>query len=119
LLALLVLLVAGCAPGPARPAAAVALPATASDPQVRAAQLIIKFRRSSNVTPAQADVLAALSQDAGATLVYVRPMSGDAHVLRVEGLADPQGLARVLERLSGRADVEYVEEDVRQKPQNR
>ena len=120
--ALVVLLAAGCAQDPTQPATPVeapAGPASAPATQVRGAQLIIKFRPSSNVTPAQADVLAGLSQDAGARLIYVRTMSGDAHVLRVEGLADPQDLARAIERLSGRADVEYVEEDVRMKHQNK
>lgn len=118
LVALAVVLLMGCAQDAVQPAAraeAPAAPASASVPatQSRGGQLIMKFRTSSNVNPARADVLAGLSRDAGAKLVYVRPMSNDAHVLRVEGLADPQDLARAIERLSRRADVEYVEEDVR------
>jgi hypothetical protein len=112
----LVMLLIGCAQGPTQSAERVeapAAPASAPAAQSRDGQLIIKFRASSNVNPARADVLAGLSHDAGAKLAYVRPMSGDAHVLRVEGLAEPQDLARVIERLSRRTDVEYVEQDVR------
>jgi hypothetical protein len=117
-LMLAALFVMGCAQDPTQPAARVEGPAPAT--QARGGQLIIKFRTSSNVNPAQADVLASLSRDAGAKLDYVRPMSGDAHVLRIEGLADPQDLAHAIERLSRRADVEYVEEDVRMyRQQNR
>jgi hypothetical protein len=115
-LVLAALVVTGCAQDPTQPAARVEAPAASAPApatQTRGGQLIIKFRTSSNVNPAQADVLAGLSHDAGANLVYVRPMSGDAHVLRIEGLADPRDLGRAIERLSKRADVEYVEEDVR------
>lgn len=105
--AICVALFAGCAQGPTPPAAPALVP------QARGAQLIIKFRPSSNVTPAQADVLAGLSRDAGVRLAYVRSMSGDTHVLRAENVVGPQELALIIERLSKRADVAYVEEDVR------
>ncbi len=112
--AICVALLAGCAQGPTPPDARVEPPAaSAPAAQARGGQLIIKFRASSHVDPAQADVLASLSRDAGARLVYVRPMTGDSHVLRVEGLTDPQDLVRAIERLARRGDVEHVEEDVR------
>lgn len=111
--AIFMTLLAGCAQGPTPPAARVETPAALPATQVREAQLIIKFHPSVNVTPAQADVLAGLSRDAGVRLAYVRPVSGDTHVLRAENVAGPQELALIIERLSKRADVAYVEEDVR------
>jgi hypothetical protein len=105
---LVALFVTGCAQVSAGPAVRAEAPAT----PVRSAQLIIKFRNP-EVNVAREPFLADLARDAGARLVYVRPMSGDAHVLRVEGVTSPQELARVIERLSKRADVAYVEEDAR------
>lgn len=111
--AIFMALLVGCAQGPTPPAARVETPVAVPATQVRGAQLIIKFHPSSNVTPAQTDVLAGLSRDAGVRLAYVRRMSGDTHVLRAENVANPQELALIIERLSKRADVVYVEEDVR------
>ena len=74
------------------------------------AQIIIKFR-GDGPDPSQPHLLNDISRDAGVTLVYVRPMSGGAHVLRLENPSDGAALDRVIERLGGRRDVEYVEPD--------
>ena len=75
-------------------------------------QIIIKFR-DAGVDPSGPHFLSELSRDAGATLVYVRPMSGGAHVLRQGNPSDGAELDRIIERLGKRRDVEYVEPDRR------
>ena len=75
-----------------------------------AVQLIIKFRDSGN-GPFRDDLVQELSRDAGAALIYVRPMSGGAHVFRLQKSSDADRLQEVIRRLGKRADVEYVEED--------
>jgi hypothetical protein len=111
--ALVAVLTIGCTPE--RTASAMREPGRAPAASSAAggpvsAQIIVKFR-AADAAPAQADFLAGLSRDAGATLVYVRAMSGGAHVLRIENSADAGRVASVIERLSRRADVEYVEPD--------
>lgn len=73
-------------------------------------QIIIKFR-DPRVDPSQPQLLDELGRDAGARIVHVRPMSGGAHVLRLESQADGAELDRIIERLAKRRDVEYVEPD--------
>jgi hypothetical protein len=75
-----------------------------------AVQLIIKFR-DHGAGPLRDDLVQELSRDAGAVLIYVRPMSGGAHVLRLQRSSDASQLSEVIRRLGKRADVEYVEED--------
>jgi hypothetical protein len=75
-------------------------------------RFIIKFRDAKS-DPARVEFMRGLSRDAGATLVYVRPLSGDAHVMRVERLLNAPDVAAVIERLSKRPDVEYAEPDVK------
>lgn len=87
----------------------------AASPQVstaplRSAQIIIKFR-DSRLDPSQPQLLDEIGRDAGARLVHVRPMSGGAHVLRLENPVDSAELDRIIERLGKRLDVEYVEPD--------
>ena len=77
---------------------------------LRATQIIIKFRDPALV-PSQSHFMKEISRDAGAALIYVRPMSGGAHVLRLENPADSPELSRIIERLGKRPDVEYVEPD--------
>ncbi|HVO67201.1 MAG TPA: hypothetical protein VMT12_12010 [Syntrophales bacterium] len=77
---------------------------------LKSAQLIIKFR-DHTLDPSRNDFVQGLSRDAKATLVYVRPMSGGAHVFRVENISDAAQIAEVIKRLSGRQDVLYVEQD--------
>jgi hypothetical protein len=73
-------------------------------------QIIVKFRDSA-LDPSKGEFTRELARDAGVTLIYVRRMSGDAHVFRIVGVTDSEQLARVIERLSKRPDVEYAEPD--------
>lgn len=75
-------------------------------------QVVIKFR-DPTLDPAQQGYLNELSHDIGVTLVFVRPMSGGAYVLRVEEALDAEQFQRVVKALAKRAEVEYVEPDRR------
>jgi hypothetical protein len=72
--------------------------------------VIVKFR-DATIDPMRADFVEHLSHDAGVPLVYLRPISGGAHVFGVEGVSDPGQLAEVMRRLAERGDVAYVEEN--------
>ena len=74
------------------------------------AQLIIKFRKA-DFDPSQGDYLQKLSRDIKATLVYLRPMSGGAHVFRVVDISDNAQLTTVIQHLSARPEILYVEQD--------
>lgn len=73
-------------------------------------QMIVKFKDPA-VDPTKPSYLQELSQAIGATLVYVRPMSGGAHILRMEAGANAESFRRVVESLAKRSDVEYAEPD--------
>ncbi len=73
-------------------------------------QLIIKFRDPA-LDPSRQDYLQELARDTGVILVYVRPMSGDAHVFRVQDALDTAAMVALARRLSQRPDVEYAEPD--------
>jgi hypothetical protein len=75
-------------------------------------QVIIKFR-DPKVNPAEPVYLNALARDVGVALAFVRPMSGGAYVLRVEGNVDNEQFQQVLSALAKRSDVEYAEPDRR------
>lgn len=79
-------------------------------------RIIIRFR-DPQPDLTRKTVLHSLSQDAGLFLVYVRPMSGGAHVLQAEDQSDrpvsPEALTQAVRRLAARPDVEYVELDQR------
>lgn len=78
-------------------------------------RLIVKLKDPA-ADPSQAGLLSALSQAAGVELVYVRAMSGGAHVLQVRdamGAATGQSLLR---RLAAHEGVEYAEADRLMKP---
>jgi hypothetical protein len=77
---------------------------------LKSAQIIIKFRNSS-LDPPRNDFIQGLSRDAKATLVYIRPMSGGAHVFRVQNIFDTAQLTEIIKNLSNRQDVLYVEQD--------
>jgi hypothetical protein len=91
--------------------------ATANDIQqqpsmekLRTAQIIIKFRNDA-LDPSRPDFIEGLSRDASAKLVYVRPMSGGSHVFRVKDITESEQLSKVIQRLSKRPDILYVEQD--------
>jgi hypothetical protein len=73
-------------------------------------QVIIKFR-DPVLDPSRQDYLRELAHDTGVKLVYVRAMSGGAHVLRVEGAVDAEQFQRVVNGLAARPEVEYAEPD--------
>jgi hypothetical protein len=77
---------------------------------LKSAQIIIKFRHH-GPDPSRNDFVQGLSRDAKATLVYIRSMSGGAHVFRVENISGAAQLTEVIKRLSNRQDVLYVEQD--------
>jgi hypothetical protein len=95
----LALILAGCTPAP---------PSVAGDGYT--AQIIVKFS-DATMNPSENIFVDQLSHDAGARLIYVRPMSGAAHVFEVRGLHDAAELQEVLRRLAKRSGVVYAEED--------
>ena len=78
-------------------------------PEPPGVQLIVKFR-DATLNPSQPAFLRELERDAGAPLVYVRPLSGQAHVLRVPA-AEAGRVQRIIDNLTQRPDIEYVEPD--------
>ncbi|HYF62109.1 MAG TPA: S8 family serine peptidase [Herpetosiphonaceae bacterium] len=97
---------------PAATAAPAAAPAAGPGPT---AQLIVKFKdtaasraKADAMRPAQ---LARLSAAAGIELEYVRPMSGDAHVLRLPAALSWAEAERRAKSLAALPEVEYAEPD--------
>lgn len=78
--------------------------------KLRTVQLIIKFGNN-DLELSSTAFMQGLSHDARAHLVYVRPMSGGAHVFRLADIADDVQLAAIIQRLSQRPDIVYVERD--------
>jgi hypothetical protein len=74
------------------------------------AQIIIKFTEEIS-DPSKQDFLEGLSQELGIPISYVRPMSGGAHVFRVEEPSDEEQVSQALKRLNARNDVLYAEQD--------
>ena len=103
------LALSGCA-GIGMPAAAESVQ-YADSPRIRQmTQVIIKFRDPA-LDPSRQEYLRELAHDTGVKLVYVRPMSGGAHVLRIEGVVDAEQFQRVVNGLATRPEVEYAEPD--------
>ena len=78
--------------------------------QQKMTQLIIKFRNA-DFDPAQGDYLQNLSRDIKAILVYLRPLSGGAHVFSLENVSAATQLATIIQQLSKRPEILYVEQD--------
>jgi hypothetical protein len=74
------------------------------------AQLIIKFRKA-DFDPSRIEYVQELSRDAQTQMVYLRPMSGGAHVFRVVDISDNRQLTAVIQRLSERPEILYIEQD--------
>ena len=107
------LLIVGCAQPGGDTTAAQHESVTAgkvSDQLSAQTRIMIKFS-SSILDPSAPAYVAGLSRDAGAALVYVRPMSGGTHVFVVEGMSSPDALTAAIKRLAQRSDVVYVEPD--------
>ncbi len=82
-------------------------------------QLIVRYSRDARVTAAQAagaDRVEALSAAAGIALQYFRPMSGEAHVLKLPQSLPESEVAQIAARLAAAPDVEYAEPDGRMYP---
>ena len=107
LMALLAL--SGCASG-GMSAAAEPVQRADSSRAKQMTQVIIKFHDPA-LDPSRQDYLRELAHDTGVRLVYVRPMSGGGHVLRVEGAVDANQFQRVVNGLATRPEVEYAEPD--------
>jgi predicted glycosyltransferase len=74
------------------------------------AQLIIKFRKA-DFDPSQNDFVQKLSDKAQTPIIYLRPMSGGAHVFRVMNIADDTQLKTIIQKLSKMPEILYVEQD--------
>ena len=76
-------------------------------------QLILKLKPGvdGKPLPLTAAVLQSLSMTAGVTLAYVRPLSGEAHVLRVVTAIAPQDMPQIAEKLNQHPSVQYAEPD--------
>jgi adhesin/invasin len=82
-------------------------------------QIIIKYHDDQVTTIAQAaevTQMARLSAQAGVALTYFRPMSGDAHVLRLPARMPVAEVERIAARLSALPEVAYAEPDYIMQP---
>ena len=73
-------------------------------------QLIIRFRQA-DFDPSRIAYVQDLSRDAQTQIIYLRPMSGGAHVFRVMDISDNAQLTTVIQHLSARPEILYVEQD--------
>jgi len=78
-------------------------------------QLIIKYKADANLTEAaqaQADSqMERISAAAGMELTYFRPMSGDAHVIRLPEKISEERALEIAAEISALPEVEYAEPD--------
>jgi serine protease len=81
-------------------------------------QLIVKLRdpQAARAQVLAADRLSALNAAAGVALTFFRPMSGDAHVLKLPQRMTVAEAQAVADRLSADPSVEYAEPDRRMFP---
>ncbi len=104
-----VVLCLGCAPAETQNLAAESTPESSTSMPMNA-RLIIKFKDSVR-GPSTAAFVSKLSEDAGTTLIYLRPMSVGGHVFECRDVYRSDELAEVIQRLTKRKDVVYVEQD--------
>jgi len=78
-------------------------------------QLIVKYkstaRQSGSNAPAGAKRMQLLSGSAGVVLTYARPMSGDAHVLRLPNRLPKTEVESIARRIADLPDIAYAEPD--------
>lgn len=108
LIALMLPLLGGCLGGDF-PSMATTSPSQEPLPQ-QARQFILRFRDGRDERAAR-QALPELERVAGVSLEYVRPMAGQAHVLRFASTATAEQVDRVLGALGAMPGVEYVEPD--------
>jgi predicted transcriptional regulator len=77
-------------------------------------QTIVKLKNTSADVRSQA-MIEQLARIAGARVDYVRPMSGDAHVVRVVP-TPPTTYEQALQRLRDSGLIDYVEHDALMQP---
>ena len=78
--------------------------------KMRSAQIIIKFK-DNVLHPSSGEFVQEMSKTVKVNLSYLRPMSGGAHVYRVDDNVNAAEISDLIERLSKRPDVLYVESD--------
>ena len=90
--------------------------ASESAAQSSSVQFMLKFRDGRDEQGARV-ALPALSRLAGLEMTYVRPMSGQAHVLRFPAETGSDQIEQALRRLRADPAIEYAEPDRRVKIQ--
>ncbi len=87
-------------------------PPTVSTPQA-VTQIIVRLKQGADGKPLPFSdaLLQSLASTAGMPLLYVRPMSGDAHVLKPATPVSPQTLVAITKQLSQHPSVQYAEPD--------
>ena len=83
---------------------------TAAEITPTSERIIIKFAPSVS-DPSAPIFVNQLAQDAGVALVYVRAMSGGAHVFELQNIRSPGMLDEAIKKLSKNAEIIYAEPD--------
>lgn len=104
-----VVLCLGCAPAETQIVAGEPTPESTTSIRMNA-RVIIKFKDSVG-EPSGAAFVSGLSDDAGTALTYLRPVSVGGHVFECRDVYNSDELAKVIQRLTKRKDVVYVEQD--------
>jgi tripartite motif-containing protein 71 len=87
--------------------------ANASSPEDVTDRIIIRYRQTTGglFSPAQDEQMQRLSRHAGATLTYLREMSGDAHVIHLPQKLPLEQVEQIAKQLTDLPEVEYAEPD--------
>jgi Subtilisin-like serine proteases len=87
--------------------------ANVSSPEDVTDRIIIRYRHTTGelFSPAQDEQMRRLSQHAGATLTYLREMSGDAHVIHLPQKLPLEQVEQIAKQLTDLPEVEYAEPD--------
>lgn len=101
-----------CAVSGCTPAVTAEAPIERAAPVAAPSQIIVKFRDPA-FDPSGQGYLTELSGVVGATLEYVRPMSGGAHVLRIRDPWSIPELMRIVDAIARRPEVAFAELDRR------
>jgi len=80
------------------------------------ARLIVKFIPEIK-HPEESAYIEKLGRRVATRITYMRPLSGDAHLLRAEGLAGANEVTPLLEQLNQLPDTIYAEQDRRRTTQ--
>jgi hypothetical protein len=86
------------------------VPERPSETQALNNRIIIKFQHSI-VDPPGTDFVNQLSRDAGAPLIYLHTLAGQAYVFVLENVSDAIRIKEIIQSLKKRSDVAYVEQD--------